>query len=87
MINKYTISISIHFKGVLNEKKRKKFKFSYFKPPPQKKLSQLRDDFVENSRNPVGTFNYQIIKSVYYNCKKIHKCFASSISKSSHGRN
>ena len=38
-------------------RKEKNLNFPILSPPPQKKLSQLRDDFVENSRNPVGTFN------------------------------
>ena len=35
-------------------------------------MLQLWDDFVENSRNPAGAFNKQIIKSVYYDCKKFN---------------
>ena len=41
-------------------------------------MLQLWDDFVENSRNPAGAFNKQIIKSVYYDCKKFNWCFKIS---------
>jgi len=69
-MNKFFISISI-LEGFEWEAKDKKKNFKLNSLFLGHNFHNYSEDFVENSRNPVVTFNKQITKSVYHDCKKI----------------